>query len=60
MIRALHADHALSYRFLSYLISRNIRLEEDLVDQVSHRRPNQGSRVGQQHISKAQAGNDNH
>jgi CRP/FNR family transcriptional regulator, cyclic AMP receptor protein len=36
MIRALRADHALSYRFLSYLISRNIRLEEDLVDQVSH------------------------
>jgi CRP/FNR family cyclic AMP-dependent transcriptional regulator len=36
MIRALHADSALSYRFLSYLISRNIRLEEDLVDQVSH------------------------
>ena len=36
MVRALHADHALSYRFLSYLISRNIRLEEDLVDQVSH------------------------
>jgi CRP/FNR family cyclic AMP-dependent transcriptional regulator len=36
MIRALHADHALSYRFLSYLISRNIRLGEDLVDQVSH------------------------
>lgn len=36
MIRALHADHALSYRFLSYLISRNIRLEEDLVNQVSH------------------------
>jgi CRP/FNR family transcriptional regulator, cyclic AMP receptor protein len=35
MIRALHADHALSYRFLSYLISRNIRLEEDLADQVS-------------------------
>jgi len=36
MVRALHADHALSYCFLSYLISRNIRLEEDLVDQVSH------------------------
>src|SRR6202035_4274960 len=36
MIRALHADHTLSYRFLSYLISRNIRLEDDLVDQVSH------------------------
>ena len=36
MIRALHADHSLSYCFLSYLLSRNIRLEEDLVDQVSH------------------------
>lgn len=36
MIRALHADDALSYCFLSYLISRNSRLEEDLIDQVSH------------------------
>jgi len=36
MIRALHADRGLSYCFLSYLISRNIRLEEDLIDQVSH------------------------
>jgi len=36
MIRALHADHALSYSFLSYLLSRNIRVEEDLIDQVSH------------------------
>jgi CRP/FNR family transcriptional regulator, cyclic AMP receptor protein len=36
MIRALHADHALSYSFMSYLLSRNIRLEEDLIDQVSH------------------------
>jgi CRP/FNR family transcriptional regulator, cyclic AMP receptor protein len=36
MIRALHADPALSYAFLSYLLSRNIRLEEDLIDQVSH------------------------
>ena len=36
MIRALHADHALSCAFLSYLLSRNIRLEEDLADQVSY------------------------
>ena len=36
MLRALHADHALSYCFLSYLLSRNIRLEEDLLDQVSY------------------------
>jgi CRP-like cAMP-binding protein len=34
MVRALHADHALSYAFLSYLIVRNIRLEEDLVSSV--------------------------
>src|SRR5271167_1333591 len=36
MIRALRADHTLSYAFLSYLLSRNIRIEEDLIDQVSH------------------------
>ena len=35
MLRALHADRTLSYAFLSYLLSRNIRLEENLVDQVS-------------------------
>jgi CRP/FNR family transcriptional regulator, cyclic AMP receptor protein len=35
MIRALHADHALSYCFLSYLLSRNIRIEDDLTVQVS-------------------------
>lgn len=36
MIRALQADHVLSYCFLSYLLSRKIRIEEDLIDQVSH------------------------
>jgi len=35
MIRALRADHTLSYAFLSYMLTRNIRLEEDLIDQVS-------------------------
>jgi len=35
MMRALHADHGLSYAFLSYMLSRNTRLEEDLVDQAS-------------------------
>jgi CRP/FNR family cyclic AMP-dependent transcriptional regulator len=34
MIRALHAEHALTYRFLSYMLSRNIRIEEDLIDQI--------------------------
>jgi CRP/FNR family transcriptional regulator, cyclic AMP receptor protein len=34
MIRELHAEQALADRFLSYLLSRSIRLEEDLVDQL--------------------------
>src|SRR6266404_3210231 len=35
MIRALRGDHALSYAFLSYMLSRNARIEDDLIDQVS-------------------------
>jgi CRP-like cAMP-binding protein len=35
MIRALRADRALSYAFLSYLISRNILIEEDFVESVA-------------------------
>jgi CRP/FNR family cyclic AMP-dependent transcriptional regulator len=34
MIRVLHAEHAFSDRFLSYMLTRNIRIEEDLVDQL--------------------------
>src|ERR1700680_15904 len=34
MIRMLHAEHAFSDRFLAYMLSRNIRIEEDLVDQL--------------------------
>jgi CRP/FNR family cyclic AMP-dependent transcriptional regulator len=34
MIRVLHADHAFSDRFVSYMISRNIRVEQDLIDQL--------------------------
>jgi CRP-like cAMP-binding protein len=34
MIRALHNEHGLSDRFLSYLLSRTVRLEEDLTDQL--------------------------
>jgi CRP/FNR family transcriptional regulator, cyclic AMP receptor protein len=33
-IRALHDDPAFSERFLGYLLSRNIRIQEDLVDQL--------------------------
>ncbi|HXU21940.1 MAG TPA: Crp/Fnr family transcriptional regulator [Verrucomicrobiae bacterium] len=34
MVRVLHAEHAFSDRFISYILSRNIRVEEDLVDQL--------------------------
>ena len=34
MIRVLHAEHTFSDRFISYMLSRNIRVEEDLVDQL--------------------------
>ncbi len=34
MIRVLHAEHALSDRFISYMLARNMRLAEDLVDQL--------------------------
>jgi CRP/FNR family transcriptional regulator, cyclic AMP receptor protein len=34
MIRVLHEEHALSDRFISYMLSKNIRIEADLVDQL--------------------------
>jgi CRP-like cAMP-binding protein len=34
VIRVLHAEHAFSDRFVSHMLSRNIRIEEDLVDQL--------------------------
>ncbi len=34
MTRALHAEHALSDRFIAYMLGRNIRIEEDLIDQL--------------------------
>jgi len=33
MLRVLHEQHALSDRFIAHLLARNIRIEEDLVDQ---------------------------
>jgi CRP/FNR family cyclic AMP-dependent transcriptional regulator len=36
MIRALHAEHALSDLFISHILTRNIRIEEDLIDQLFH------------------------
>jgi CRP/FNR family cyclic AMP-dependent transcriptional regulator len=34
MVRALHEEHALSDMFVTYLLSRNLRIQEDLVDQL--------------------------
>jgi CRP/FNR family cyclic AMP-dependent transcriptional regulator len=34
MIRVLHAEHAFSDRFIAYMLSRNIRTEENLIDQL--------------------------
>jgi len=34
MMRVLHAEHALSDRFMAYILARNIRVEEDLIDQL--------------------------
>jgi CRP/FNR family cyclic AMP-dependent transcriptional regulator len=34
MIRLLHEDHAFSDRFIAHVLARNIRIEEDLVDQL--------------------------
>ncbi|MGD9849979.1 MAG: Crp/Fnr family transcriptional regulator [Nitrospirales bacterium] len=34
MIRLLHDDHSFSEQFMAYLLSRNVRIQEDLVDQL--------------------------
>jgi CRP-like cAMP-binding protein len=34
MIRVLHQEHEFSDRFIAYMLARNIRVEEDLIDQL--------------------------
>src|ERR1700683_3816106 len=34
MIRVLHTEHAFSDRFIKHMLSRNLRVEEDLIDQL--------------------------
>jgi CRP/FNR family transcriptional regulator, cyclic AMP receptor protein len=34
MIRVLHAERAFSDRFVAFMLSRNVRIEQDLVDQL--------------------------
>ncbi|HYT73705.1 MAG TPA: Crp/Fnr family transcriptional regulator [Vicinamibacterales bacterium] len=34
MVRLLHTQHSMSDRFISHMLSRNLRIEEDLIDQL--------------------------
>ena len=34
MVRLLHTQHAMSDRFISHMLGRNLRIEEDLIDQL--------------------------
>lgn len=34
MVRVLHEEHEFSDRFIGYMLARNIRVEEDLIDQL--------------------------
>lgn len=34
MLRLLHKQHAMSDRFIAHMLARNIRIEEDLIDQL--------------------------
>jgi CRP/FNR family transcriptional regulator, cyclic AMP receptor protein len=34
MVRLLHQHHAMSDRFIAHMLARNIRIEEDLIDQL--------------------------
>jgi CRP-like cAMP-binding protein len=34
MVRLLHKQHEMSDRFIAHMLSRNIRIEEDLIDQL--------------------------
>jgi CRP/FNR family cyclic AMP-dependent transcriptional regulator len=34
MLRLLHTEHEFSDRFISYMVTRNLRTEEDLIDQL--------------------------
>ena len=34
MVKTLHDEHALSDRFIAHMLSRNVRIEQDLIDQL--------------------------
>jgi CRP/FNR family transcriptional regulator, cyclic AMP receptor protein len=46
MIRALHAEPALSDRFIAYMLDKNTRVEEDLIDQLFNSHETRLARYG--------------
>ena len=36
MVRLLHQERSMSDRFITYILARNLRIEEDLIDQLSN------------------------
>jgi CRP/FNR family transcriptional regulator, cyclic AMP receptor protein len=55
MIRALHAEHELSDLFISHMLTRNIRVEEDLIDQLFN---SSGKRLARTLLLLARYGKD--
>jgi CRP/FNR family transcriptional regulator, cyclic AMP receptor protein len=45
MLRLLHEQHGFSDRFITYIVSRNMRVESDLVDQLFNRSEKRLARV---------------
>src|SRR6202795_2167264 len=45
MIRVLHSEHAFSDRFIAYMLARNIRIEQDLIDQLFNSSENRLARI---------------
>src|SRR5438874_6161603 len=53
MFKVLHEQHALSDRFIAFMLARNIRIEEDLVDQLFN-----SSERSEEHTSELQSRRD--
>jgi len=57
MFKVLHEENALSDRFISFMLARNIRIEEDLIDQLFN---SSEKRLARTLLLLARYGNDDH
>jgi CRP/FNR family transcriptional regulator, cyclic AMP receptor protein len=48
LLRVLHAEHELSDHFIAYMLAHNIRVEEDLIDQLFNSSEKRLARYGKQ------------